>query len=511
MAFKIADAYVSISQRGMKGVSSAMSRLGKQTYSLGSMFSSAAGSLALLGAGAGVAGLASLSAQAEQTAVAFEVMLGSGEAATEMIQKLTDFSASTPFSLPGLQEAAKTLLNFSVPAGEVMDDINMISNIAAGNENKMKSIALVFGQIASTGRLMGQDLLQLINAGFNPLQLISQRTGESMAELKKRMEDGNIGFSEVRQAFADATSEGGKFYQMNEKQSQTVAGLWSTLKDNILLSLRDIMDGAFVAFDLKGALANAIEGVKVFRDYLGFFFDNVGTLAALGVEHVKLFADNSVEQVKTWATNAVELASWFADNWRDIFADIGNATMAVFSNLGHNVTAAFKNTQSELSALYLRAQAFLTGTSDSMLQQQLDELRSMQGQPMEFKGLLDGFESQIKELPKLTQAEIKDTNPTIEALKDQLKIRPEVDAQSALDQLPSGQVQDSTKSALGDSAKRQQSQVMDAASLVSSIQQGALSKQEQLQKTANGILGGIQQALTQDGIKIQNTGPATAG
>lgn len=506
MAFKIADAYVSISQRGMKGVSSAMSRLSKQTFSLGSMFSSAAGSLALLGAGAGVAGLASLSVQAEQTAVAFEVMLGSGEAATAMIKQLTDFSANTPFSLPGLQDAAKTLLNFSVPANEIMEDIDMISNIAAGNEEKMKSLALVFGQIASTGRLMGQDLLQLINAGFNPLQLISQRTGESMADLKKRMEDGNIGFQEVRQAFADATSEGGKFYNMNQKQSQTVGGLWSTLKDNILLSLRDIMDGAFEAFDLKGALASAIEGVKTFRDYLSFFFDNVGTLSALGVEHIKLFASNSMEQVKTWATNAVELAKWFGDNWRDIFADIGNATVAVFKNLGHNVLAAFTNIQNQIAGLFLKAQAFLTGTSDSVLQDQLDELRAMQGQPMEFKGLLDGFESQIKELPKLTQAEIQSTNPTIEALKDQLKIRPEVDAQAAIDALPSGKIQDSTKA---DSKK--QSQSLDASSLVSSIQRSALSKQEQLQTKANGLLGGIKQALTQDGIKVQNSGPATAG
>lgn len=509
MAFKIADAYVSISQRGMGKVSSAMGKLGRQTYSLDSAFSSAAGSLALIGAGAGIAGLASITAQAEQTAIAFEVMLGSAEAAKGMLQQLTDFSASTPFSLPGLQEAAKTLLNFNVPANQVMDDITMISNIAAGSETKMSSLALVFGQIASTGRLMGQDLLQLINAGFNPLQEISKRTGESMADLKKRMEDGNIGFQEVRQAFADATSEGGKFYQMNEKQSQTVAGLWSTLKDNILLSLKDIMDGAFQAFDLKGALANAISAVQTFRDYLTFFFDNVGTLAALGVAHVELFTSNSLEQVKTWAVNAVEIVTWFGDNWRDVFADIGNATIAIFKNLTHNVGAAFQSAQNQLAEWYLRAQAFLTGTSDSALQEQLATLKEMQGQPMEFKGLLDGFESQIKELPDLTQANIQATTPEIEALKEQLKIRPEFDAQAALDALPSQQaLQDSTKSGSKSDPK---SQSFDAASLVSNIQASALSKQEKMQQQANGLLTGIQNALTQDGIKVKNAPAAVAG
>lgn len=513
MAFKIADAYVQVSQRGMNNVSSAMSKLGKQTFSLGNAFKSAAGSLALIGVGAGVAGLAKMSAEAEQTAVSFEVMLGSGEAAKQMIQELTDFSANTPFSLPGLQDAAKTLLNFNVPANEVMSSLDMISNIAAGNEEKMSSLSLVFGQIASTGRLMGQDLLQLINAGFNPLQQISERTGESMAELKKRMEDGNIGFSEVKQAFADATGEGGKFYQMNERQSQTVAGLWSTLKDNILLSLRDIMDGAFVAFDLKGALANAINGVKVFRDYLTFFFDNVGTMAALGVEYVKMFSSNAVEQIRTWAVNSVELAQWFGSNWKDVFTDYGNLLKTFYGNWFHNILSAYKVAQNKLAELALRANAFLSGTSDSVLQDQLAELRDMQGEQPQFKGLYEGFKSSIKELPKLTEAEIKTTNPMIESLKDQLTIRPDGATQDAIAALENKQLQDSTKLDTTGSQQesRKSSQSFDASSLVSSIQQSALSKQEKLQKKTNDILGVAVQALTKDGIKLADNPTAVAG
>jgi hypothetical protein len=80
---------------------------------------------------------------------------------------------------------------------------------------------------------MGQDLNQLINAGFNPLQVISEKTGRSMADLKDDMAAGLITFSDVEDAFKDVTSEGGKFFKMMERQSATVGGRLSTLRDNL--------------------------------------------------------------------------------------------------------------------------------------------------------------------------------------------------------------------------------------------------------------------------------------
>jgi tape measure domain-containing protein len=103
--------------------------------------------------------------------------------------------------------------------------------VTGGNNERFKNLALAFSQMSAAGRLMGQDVLQMINAGFNPLQQISKTTGESMIELKKRMEDGGISTQEVRQAFIDATSEGGMFEGMTDRLAQTVSG-----KLNIALS-----------------------------------------------------------------------------------------------------------------------------------------------------------------------------------------------------------------------------------------------------------------------------------
>ena len=88
---------------------------------------------------------------------------------------------------------------------------------------------LAFAQVSSAGKLQGQDLLQMINAGFNPLQEISRTTGKSMASLKEQMSQGGITAKMVEQAFKSATAEGGMFNGMMEKQSQTLAGKWSTL------------------------------------------------------------------------------------------------------------------------------------------------------------------------------------------------------------------------------------------------------------------------------------------
>jgi tape measure domain-containing protein len=131
----------------------------------------------------------------------------------------------------------------------------------------MSQMTLAFAQCSSAGRLMGQDLLQMINAGFNPLQEISKKTGKSMAVLKKEMEDGSISVGMVKQAFIDATSEGGRFYQMTDKQANTLNGKWSTMKDGIAAVARtignDLAPTAKSVLDVMIKLANEANRILV--------------------------------------------------------------------------------------------------------------------------------------------------------------------------------------------------------------------------------------------------------
>lgn len=183
----------------------------------------------------------------EQAGVQFGVMLGDAKKAKQLVNELQDMANVTPFETQDLLDASKTLLNFGINVKEILPDLRMLGDIAGGNKQRMQSLTLAFSQMSSAGRLMGQDLLQMINAGFNPLQTISEKTGKSMAVLKDEMSEGKISVEMVRQAFMDATSEGGRFYGMMNKQSETLEGKLSTMRDSYTLMTRAISDLAVPA------------------------------------------------------------------------------------------------------------------------------------------------------------------------------------------------------------------------------------------------------------------------
>jgi len=174
-----------------------------------------------------------LGAELEQTTIAFEVMTGSAEKAKNLIDDINSFANVTPFKNKDLQQNAKLMMNYGIASEDVLKNLQMLGDVAGGNSQKMNSLTLAFSQIQATGRLMGQDLLQMVSAGFNPLQIISEKTGESMGYLKDQMSKGAISSKMVTDAFKVATSEGGRFFGMMEKQSTTLNGLWSTLVGKI--------------------------------------------------------------------------------------------------------------------------------------------------------------------------------------------------------------------------------------------------------------------------------------
>lgn len=183
--------------------------------------------------GAGIGAITKLGMEAENSAISFEVLLGSSEKATQMLGEITEMAAKTPFEKMDLQNAAQQMLNFGVAENQVLDYMKQLGDIAAGDKQRFQSLALVFGQVSSAGKLSGQDLLQFINAGFNPLKELADMTGESYASLQEKMSKGLITTDMVAAAMKRATSEGGKFYQMMDKMSATTGGRISSVMDNI--------------------------------------------------------------------------------------------------------------------------------------------------------------------------------------------------------------------------------------------------------------------------------------
>lgn len=160
-------------------------------------------------------------------------MLGSELEGVKMFDEIKTMAAKTPFGTKDLMSATNTMLGFGISQEKVLPLMQQLGDISGGNADRFQSLALAFSQVSSAGKLQGQDLLQMINAGFNPLEQIAKRTGKSVGYWKEQMSKGAISVEMVEQAMKDATSEGGRFYKMMEKQSGTALGQWSTFMDNL--------------------------------------------------------------------------------------------------------------------------------------------------------------------------------------------------------------------------------------------------------------------------------------
>ena len=172
-------------------------------------------------------------ANIEQLQTSFAVMTGSAEKAADVVERLRTMGAKTPFETTDLVRVTQLLMQYGFAADDAIEKMSMLGDIAQGNSEAMNSIALGYAQMSSAGKVNLQDIRQMINGGFNPLQEISERTGESMASLYDRISKGTMAVDEITESMRYATSEGGKFYQSMEKQSQTLNGQISTLKDNL--------------------------------------------------------------------------------------------------------------------------------------------------------------------------------------------------------------------------------------------------------------------------------------
>lgn len=208
-----------------------------------------------------------LAADAEQNEIAFGTMLQSVEKGKQMVKDLQTFAAATPMETGQLQRATKTLLQFGIEGEKIIPTLRMIGDVTGGQADNFSRMTLAFGQMAATGRLMGEELNQMREAGFNPLMELSKMTKKSMGELRQEMEAGKISVDMVIGAFKSATGPGGNFAGLMEKQSKSLSGLFSTLGDDVNSARRTFGNMVIETLKLKDAiqaLSRAAQGVDEF-------------------------------------------------------------------------------------------------------------------------------------------------------------------------------------------------------------------------------------------------------
>lgn len=177
----------------------------------------------------------------------FKVMLGSEEQAAAKLAEIRKMAASTPFSLDDLTSGTQTLLQFGIAADDTTGVLQQLGDISLGNADKLQTLVRAYGKMSSAQKVTLENVNMMIDAGFNPLNQICTATGESMADLYKRISDGKVSFAELESAVSSATSQGGQFYNGMLEASQTFSGRMSTLKDNVSALTGELTGGLFEA------------------------------------------------------------------------------------------------------------------------------------------------------------------------------------------------------------------------------------------------------------------------
>jgi len=218
-------------------------------------------------AGAGVAAVAKMgieyNAQMQSYQTAFTTMLGSAEKAQKLTDDLKEMAAATPLAMTDLADASQILLAFGSSAEELPDQLKRLGDVAQGDAQALGTMATAFGRIQSNGYASLEEINMMIDQGFNPLNIIAEQTGETMAEVRDRVSAGEVSFEELSNALQIATDEGGQFFNAMQNQSETFEGQMSTLEDNLSALAGTLTE------DLFGSLAeNTLPQVNAWVDEL---------------------------------------------------------------------------------------------------------------------------------------------------------------------------------------------------------------------------------------------------
>lgn len=330
-----------------------------------------------------------LASEAESAGIQFEVLTGSVEGAARMVQGLRDLAATTPLNVTDTQKAARTMLSFGVSAESILPTLKQLGDVTGGNSQRFEMMALAFAQVSAAGRLMGQDLLQMVNAGFNPLQEISRKTGESLVQLKKRMEDGGISSREVADALRSATSEGGLFFGMIDRMSETTEGKMAKMRDTIDSIKRDLGEGLLPV--VNKVLDSAAEYARLFR---------VGSET---IQNGGLFASNRIANEQN-AMAQMEEQMRFA-NEQIARRRAGMATVRTQSSLDATKATADAAAQAE-------ANRAISGGIESAITNGIEALKTGSG------GIIDMLRVVQDSSASLAQVGIAHTKELTKTLKD---------------------------------------------------------------------------------------------
>ena len=243
-------------------------------------------------------------AEFELQRVSLGALIQDTEKAEQLFSQIKAAAVKSPFEIKDLVSYTKQLAAYKIETNELFDTMMRLSDISAGLGADMSRIVLAYGQIKGAGVLKGTELRQITELGIPMVDLLAKKLTDLRGELVttgdvfKLISEKAISFTTVKEIFDDMTNAGGMFYKMQEKQSETLAGKWSNLKDSISIAY-DEMGNTKLA---SGAMNAMIAILKGMADHWKIVYDLVAGVSGALITYI------AASKAATVATTAMTVA-----------------------------------------------------------------------------------------------------------------------------------------------------------------------------------------------------------
>ena len=397
--------------------------------------------------GLGTAGI-KYNAQMEDFEANLSTLLGNEDKAKAMLEDLKEMANTTPFETTDLLKATEMMLGFGLETDKTKGYLQTLGDISMGNSDKLNSLTRAFSQIGASGKASMEDINQMIDAGFNPLQIMSEKTGKSMAELREEVSDGEVSFEDITEAMEDATKEGGRYYKSMEKASKTMNGKMSTAMDALNTALGDLTESllpvATKVIDKITEWANAFSNldedsqeailtVAGIVTAAGPIMTAIGKITSTvsGISKVFGTVKGAVDKVKSSLSKTSDSTGKFGKVIEGLTSPIGIAMAAIglfIIAIGTELYEAQKKAEEGMQKVVTAISDFYTGIEDAegYLGQFNDTIFATTEEQQELEAEMQAIQDGITQISKTasderrsyTQAEIDQLNNYFDRMRE---------------------------------------------------------------------------------------------
>lgn len=293
----------------------------------------------------------------EQIKTQFEVLTGSVENAKDHMTDLNKFALVTPFTIPGIRDASAQLHAYGLETEKVIPTLESLGNIARGNQEIFGRLTYAYGQVKAAQKLYGTELRQFTEAGVPLIEEFAKHFGVAQGEIRKMVEEGKVTFKDLDSVLTKLSSDGGRFAGLMEKQSQTVAGSLSNIKDAWTQSTEKISDTKpyavlrmallSLAENMNTILKKVAASIKIVADAASFLLPYLTAIATLGLgKKLSVMALGFVNLKKS-------IMQAVAASWTFIASPMGAAFTALAAVIG---AVTFQFIKSSKAAIEMKLQ-----------------------------------------------------------------------------------------------------------------------------------------------------------